>query len=137
MIKVTELGSGFEISVSGRLVFVRHWGIMTCALGREFARCYKEETCHLLHSRWAEVIDLMEAVSIEPGRGAEVASLFEVDNLQNNVATAYIVSERTAADHLRDLEQLMATQTASFADQFFRNPIDALNWVNQRLAAAV
>lgn len=137
MIKVTAAGSGFEISVAGRLAFIRHWGVMTCALGRAFARHYKEQTRHLLESHWAEVIDLTEAVAIEPGRGAEVASLFELENLQNNVATAYIISDRTAAGHLRDLEQLMATQTASFADQFFHNPIKALNWVNQRLAAAV
>ena len=90
----------------------------------------------LIGQSWAEVVDLTEVLEVEPGRWAEVATLFEFENLQNNVATAYVISERTAPDHLRDLRYLIATQTASFADQFFLDPIEALNWVNQRLASS-
>jgi len=78
----------------------------------------------------------VDVLAVEPGRRDEVATLFEYENLQNNVATAYLISDRTAPEHLRDLRYLIQTQTASFADQFFRDPLEALNWVNQRLAIA-
>jgi len=131
---VEEAESGFSIRVSGRLVFVRHWGVMTCTLGHAFAEQYKTAVNPLLAQSWAEVIDLREVLEVEQERWTEVATLFEYENLQNNIATAYVISERTAPDHLRDLRYLIATQTASFADQFFSDPIEALNWVNQRLA---
>lgn len=131
---VDQAESGFSIRVSGHLVFVRHWGVMTCAQGHTFAEQYKAAINPLLAQSWAEVVDLTDVLSVEPGRRAEVATLFEFENLQNNVATAYVISERTAPDHLRDLRHLIATQTASFADQFFRDPIEAINWVNQRLS---
>jgi hypothetical protein len=133
---VEEAESGFTIRVSGRLLLIRHWGVMTCALGQAFVEQYKAAVTPLLLTNWAEVVDLVDVLAVEPGRRAEVASLFEFENLQNNVATAYIISERTAPDHLRDLRHLIASQTASFADQFFRDPLEALNWVNQRLAMA-
>jgi len=133
---VEESESGFSIRVSASLVFVRHWGVMTCTLGHAFAEQYKTAINPLIGQSWAEVVDLTEVLEVEPGRWAEVATLFEFENLQNNVATAYVISERTAPDHLRDLRYLIATQTASFADQFFLDPIEALNWVNQRLASS-
>lgn len=128
--------SGFTITVAGQLLFVRRWGVLSRAQGREFAEQYRFICKPLQAAPWAEVIDLREATGIEPGHAEEVAILFQQDSLQNNRATAYIISERTAAGHLRDLQQLIANQTASFADEFFDNPVDALNWVNQRLAAA-
>lgn len=136
MIVIEEADSGFKISVLGRLLIVRHWGVLTCALGLKFAQHYKATVKPLLAGNWAEVIDLMDVRAVEPGHAAEVAALYEFENLQNNVATAYIISERTAPAHLQDLQRLMATQTASFADEFFRCPLEAMNWVNQRLASA-
>ena len=133
---VEEAESGFTIRVSGRLLLIRHWGILTCAQGREFAEHYKTAVKPLLAANWAEVVDLVDVLEVEPGRRAEVATLFEFENLQNNVATAYVIGDHTAPDHLRDLRHLIASQTASFADQFFRNQLEALNWVNQRLAMA-
>ena len=135
---MTETGdSGFKITVVGQLLFARRWGVLSCAQGREFAQLYLGLCKPLQTGCWAEVIDLTEATDIEPGHAREVAVLFEQANLQNNIATAYIISERTSAEHLHDLQGLIASQTASFADQFFTNPLDALNWVNQRLASAV
>lgn len=128
--------SGFSISAVGQLLFVRRWGVLSRAQGREFAQQYLTICKPLQAGPWAEVIDLREAIGVEQGHADEVAVLFQQANLQANLATAYIISERTAAQHLLDLQQLIATQTASFADEFFDNPIDALNWVNQRLAAA-
>lgn len=128
--------SGFSISAVGQLLFVRRWGVLSRAQGREFAQQYLAICNPLQAGPWAEVIDLREAVAIEPGHADEVAILFQQASLQNNLATAYIVSERTAPAHLQDLQRLIASQTASFADEFFDNQIDALNWVNQRLAAA-
>jgi hypothetical protein len=133
---VEEAESGFSIRVSGRLLLIRHWGVMTCTLGKVFAEQYKAAIRPLQDTHWAEVIDLVDVLAVEPGRRDEVATLFEYENLQNNVATAYLISDRTAPEHLRDLRYLIQTQTASFADQFFRDPLEALNWVNQRLAIA-
>lgn len=124
--------SGFSINAVSQLLFVRRWGVLSRAQGREFAQQYLAFCKPLQTGPWAEVIDLREAIGVEQGHADEVAVLFQ----QANLATAYIISERTAAQHLLDLQQLIATQTASFADEFFDNPIDALNWVNQRLAAA-
>ena len=128
--------SGFTISAVGQLLFVRRWGVLSRGQGREFAQHYLATCKPLQAGPWAEVIDLRDAIAVQQGHAEEVAILFQQANLQNNLATAYIVSERTAAQHLRDLQQLIASQTASFADEFFDNQIDALNWVNQRLAAA-
>jgi len=136
MSAVVDAESGFTIRVSGRLLLVRHWGVMSCALGQAFAEQYKAAVKPLLAESWAEVIDLVDALETEPGRRAEIATLFEYENLQNNVATAYLISDRTTPEHLCDLRSLIATQTASFADQFFSDPLEALNWVNQRLAMA-
>ena len=127
--------SGFSISTLGQLLFVRRWGLLSQAQGRAFAQQYLAACKPLQAAPWGEVIDLREAVAVEAGHADEEAILFQQASLQANLATAYIISERTAAEHLRDLQQLIATQTASFADEFFDNPIDALNWVNQRLAA--
>jgi hypothetical protein len=128
--------SGFSISAVGQLLFVRRWGVLSRAQGHEFAQQYLAICKPLQAGPWAEVIDLRDAIGVEQGHAEEVAILFQQASLQANMATAYIVSERTAAEHLRDLQRLIASQTASFADEFFDNPIDALNWVNQRLAAA-
>ena len=131
-----RVDSGFTISAVGQMLFVRRWGVLSRVQGREFAQQYLVICKPLQAGPWAEVIDLREAIGVEPGHAEEVAILFQQASLQNNLATAYIVSEQTAAEHLLDLQRLIASQTASFADEFFDNQIDALNWVNQRLAAA-
>lgn len=133
---IEEAESGFTISVSGRLLFIRHWGVQSCSLGRKFAQQYSAFVKPLLNTTWAEVIDLMDVRAVEQGHKEQIATLYLFENLQNNVATAYIISDHTPAELLLNLQQLMATQTASFADEFFRSPIEALNWVNQRLAMA-
>ena len=111
--------SGFSISAVGQLLFVRRWGVLSRAQGREFAQQYLTICKPLQAGPWAEVIDLREAIGVEQGHADEVAVLFQQASLQANLATAYIISERTAAQHLLDLQQLIATQTASFADEFF------------------
>lgn len=133
---VEEGESGFSIRVSGRLVFIRHWGNQTSTLGQAFAEQYKSAIHPLLTQNWAEIVDLTEALSVEDGHKEQVACLYEREHLLNNVATAYVLSVRTSAALRRNVNQLVATQTTSFSDKFFSDPIEALNWVNQRLAMA-